>query len=145
MFDDSKPVNANVERSEYLITLLAEIDAMDESLWPPNGEIQKGEKLIAVVTGYPRKVFALAEMYHRDRDRMEVEVKYDLNNKELVNRFMCLDGKHDLLMEMFWNVTKSQLGKWSFSTGIRKDWQLVELPSRDGHDFSEFFRHIIEE
>lgn len=111
----------------FIARLLTEINGMDSTLFPPPRDFDPNEesKVIGKVQEWPRKIFALAQMYSRDLDRMKVEAKWTPSDTALAERVECLKEKHHLLMVFFWGCVEDNLQSWKSNLSLGSGWKVT--------------------
>jgi hypothetical protein len=127
--DESK-----VEHSTFLMTLLADVAAMDGSLFPPTDVLQPGEEVLATVSPYCQKVYALWRLVGRDLKHAQVDHEFAIGDAEssaVPHALMDeLAHKQSLLQHIFWATSCAEHGLFGKNIQLRKEWKLVSCPAR---------------
>ena|ERR1019366_6753213 len=121
----------STERPVVLDSFLAEIEAMDSSLFPPGKKISPEDKVIAMASPYSRKLFALTRYYAREKERLMVELKYAPHDESAGSVMAQIDDmqhRESVAVALFWFCVSSELKTWGKNLGIRSDWQIVSAP-----------------
>lgn len=122
--------NLKLERSKFLNDLLAEVDAFDEGMFPPNQSKMDGDIVVGECPLWVRKAFALDRYYARECKRHKVEREFESadesKNHDNGCRYMEMTYKKDLLHEILWAAIRGDMNLWAdHNVGLREGWIVV--------------------
>jgi hypothetical protein len=119
---------------ELLDGFITELSTTDEKMFSVRHPLQKGEKVIATIDDpLIQKVYALAMYYARENAQGQLTEHFDGESAEATNAMRRAKQLNEMYMEMFWMLTREVYNLWAYpSVGIRKNWQVVDLPERGG-------------
>ncbi len=134
-----------IERPKFIVDLLAEVDAFDESLFPSNYKIESSDTVIGDASPWTRKLFALMRMYHRELKQLKVEMEFDESQGEQYQgRYVEIDYKVDTLKQILWGCVRADFQIWTAqSVGFRTNWKVVTTKQDGEQSFKRFLGGIL--
>jgi hypothetical protein len=117
---------------ELLDDLMAQIEATDPEMMAPKFELEKGDKVVGIITDeLTKKVFSLSAFYRREGKRIQVDLEATgSEDQEVMRELSKYKQKHDTLQEIFWLLIRTQFDLWNQDCGIRDLWQVVETSGK---------------
>ena len=133
------------ERSKFIVDLLAEVDAMDESLFPSTYAVEPKDTVVGEASPWTRKLFALMRMYSRELKQLKVEIEFDRTQGDQYKaRYAEIDKKVDTLAEILWGSIRSDFQIWTAdSIGMRANWKIVTTREDHQQSFKRFLGGIL--
>jgi hypothetical protein len=117
---------------KLLHQLIEEVDQFEPEMFIPSDPRRKSETLIGVVTDdFCKKLYSMASFYRREGRRLEVDLDEAGTPKEESTELLQFKSKHDILMEIFWHLLKTNYHAWYPSVGIRKNWEFIQQSGSD--------------
>lgn len=136
-----------IEETLWANTMLAEVEAFDETLFAPTDPVAANEKIVGEVTeSFLRKTYSLLRFYRRECEQSRVELNYIANDspdrQRLLERAVLTHKRADVLVELFWLCVreKFQLLAHPGTVGIRQGWIVVLAP--ESQNELPIFRHL---
>lgn len=137
---------------EVLTQFLDEVEQFDPEMFVPHDPRKKSETLIGVVKDeFCKKLYSAASFYRREGRRMAVDIEESGTEKEHSPELHQIKSKHDVLIEIFWHLLKTNHNAWHCSVGVRKNWEFVQIADEaiagiiKSHELPKFLKRIMED
>lgn len=140
-------METTVPKPAFLTELLAEIDAFEASLFPPDRPVQKGETVLGEAPPYAQKIWALSRYYDRENERAAVELKFQKKDSADERRHLHMavesEAKSQCLLRLMWSILSQTFDTWGTKKiiGLREGWKVVEFeePESPMEKFARLF------
>jgi hypothetical protein len=109
--------------------LLEEVNAFDENLYTPPGEVARGERVIGECSVFARKVFSLSRHYQRELKLLSVNKEFaGEDGLAEIQQMLIYSSTYEALRAILWAEIRDSNKLWDTkltSIGIRKGWKVV--------------------
>jgi hypothetical protein len=131
-------MNEIINRPQFLVDLLAEVDAFDAELFKPKDPVsaENEDKVIGELSPWCRKVYSYMRYLNRQGHMLTAEREYNSVQEVTGDAEVCeLRYKSNLLNELLYTVVRSELRAFAAECiGVREGWKVVTTSPDDDAD-----------